>query len=165
MTRRPHPTTWKPSARTSLPAFAKPAPRCCATPTRRACTTSRPLFLIKPSPPPWPNTPPAKLLPQLRHLHPVLGIHAEDGGRLQVIGEKVPDDFLIVSHAGLLGAMLRAPTVRRHQSSIGARHQVIFPELSYFLEHRVGRLSQELPILRERVVLPEVLCVPDRKST
>src|SRR5664280_3149259 len=58
--------------------------------------------------------------------------------------------------------MLRAPAVGRHQSSIGARHQVVLPELSYLLEHGVSRGSQELPIPRESVVLPVMLCVPGR---
>src|SRR5215471_16163450 len=58
--------------------------------------------------------------------------------------------------------MLRAPTIRRNQGPVGARHQMILPKLSYFLQYWVSRFAQKFTIPSKCIVLPVMLCVPSR---
>ena len=69
-------------------------------------------------------------------------VYAELVRGLDVVGEQVPDDLLVVGHAGLDRALLGRKALRRHQRPVGALDQMVFPELHDFLDERVSDLRR-----------------------
>ena len=103
------------------------------------------------------------------------GIDAEFLRSLDVVGEQVPDDLLVIGGTGLRVAVallqhdpavahhrpvLRRPTRWADEFPIGPLDEVALPVFAQLLEHRVGAADKEFAVTSELVVRPEMLAKP-----
>ena len=110
--------------------------------------------------PPFSDLRSDKLLPHSGDLVPILLVCSECVGCLDVIGEEIPDDLLVIADPIFFGAMFRRPAVRNHETSVGECLEMILPEFNRLLDHRIGGFLEIHLIAAECIMLPEMLAEP-----
>ena len=93
-------------------------------------------------------------------LGPVIGVHAKVIGDLDVVGEKVIDQLLLVGVTLGGFAVLGRDAHRADQFPIGPFLEEVLPEFAQLLDHRISPCLEKFLVAGEGVVIPDVLEQP-----
>ncbi len=91
---------------------------------------------------------------------PIIRVHTQRLRGLDVVREQIPRELLLVGIALRKRPVFRRLALRSDQLAGGIRLQRVFPILAQLLHYRVRARLQILLVLRERVMIPQVLRHP-----